>query len=121
VCLGQQEVAAGGPGVGAVAQARPGEGVEVLGEAVGFAQGPEAGADLVREAVVAGAAQAVLDEDGGGGPDRAAPVAVGEVVGGGGQFGGQSVRGQVGLDPGGQRENGAAEQSGRGAVRVEGG
>jgi len=68
VCVrfGEEEVARGGPGVGAVAQAGAGEGVEVLGEAVGLAQGTETGADLVGEAVAAGAAQAVLDEDRGG-------------------------------------------------------
>jgi hypothetical protein len=41
VCIGRQEVAVGGPGVGAVAQARAGVDVEVLGEAVGFARGPK--------------------------------------------------------------------------------
>jgi hypothetical protein len=45
VCFGQQEVAAGGPRAGAVAQAPSGEGVEVLGEAMGFAQGAEVGAE----------------------------------------------------------------------------
>jgi hypothetical protein len=44
VCLGEEEVAAGGPGVGAVTQARSGEGVEVLGEAVGLAQGADTSA-----------------------------------------------------------------------------
>jgi hypothetical protein len=77
---GEDEIADGGPGVGAVAQAGAGLGVEVLGEAGFLAQGAEAVADLVGEAGVAGAAQAVLDQNGGGCPDRAAPVAVGGVM-----------------------------------------
>jgi hypothetical protein len=76
VVAGEQQIAAGGPCVGAVGSLT-GQGVEVLGETGDFTQGAEAGADLVREAFVPGAAQAVLDEDGGGSPDRAAPVAVG--------------------------------------------
>lgn len=56
VVTGEEEVAARGPRVGAVAQAGAGQGVEVLGEPMGLAQGAEAGADVVREPEVAGAA-----------------------------------------------------------------
>src|SRR5215218_3335569 len=62
VVVGEQQVTAGGPGVGAVAQALAGERVEVLGEAGLLAQRPEPAADLVGEVGVAGAAQAVLDQ-----------------------------------------------------------
>src|SRR5690348_2806017 len=73
---GEDEVRAGGPGVGVVTQALAGQGVEVLGEAGAFAQGPEPGADVVGERHASGAAQPVLDEHSGRCPDRAAPVAV---------------------------------------------
>src|SRR3954468_14812485 len=60
VATGEEEVAARGPRVGAVAQAGAGESVEVLGEPMVLAQGAESGADVIRQPEVAGAAQAVL-------------------------------------------------------------
>ena len=68
VVRGEDEVAAGCPGVGTVAQSGAGERVEVLGEARVFAQGAEPVADVVGQVGEAAAAQPVLDENAWPGP-----------------------------------------------------
>ena len=71
---GEDEVAAGGPSVGAVTQSDAGKRVVVFGEAGTFAQGSEPAADLVGQVGEAAAAQPVFDEYRGRGPDRPAPT-----------------------------------------------
>src|SRR4029078_5547865 len=100
---GQNEVGAGGPGIGPVAQTLAGAPVEILGESRPLAQRAEGGAHPVGEPEVTGPTQTILDEHGGRRPDWAAPVSVRLVVGGSRVFGVQAVRREVCRDVAGQR------------------